>query len=75
MMFDDAEKIFQTGRDANNIGDKFSFAAVLYAISLFFAGIASVLRSRVRWGVLIASALIFLGSSAYSATLQWLPLT
>ena len=73
-MFTQADKIFQQGRDANNIGDKFSFAAVLYAISLFFAGIASVLKSQVRWLVLAAGGILFLGSSAYSATLQWLAL-
>ena len=73
-MFNQADQVFQQGRDANNIGDKFSFAAVLYAISLFFAGIASVLKSRVRWIVLSAGAALLVGSSAYSATLQWLAL-
>lgn len=73
-MFDQADKTFDDGRNANNVGDKFSFAAVLYAISLFFAGIASVLKSNVRWGVLAAGALLFVGSSVFAARLEWLPL-
>lgn len=73
-MFDEADQIFQKGREANDIGDKFSFAAVLYAISLFFAGIAAVLKSRVRWWVLGAADLLFVGSTAYVATLPWLPI-
>lgn len=74
-MFDNADKIFEEGREANNIGDKFSFAAVLYAISLFFAGIGGVLQSKqVRWMVLISGAVIFTGSTLYVLTLNWLPL-
>ena len=73
-MFKQADNIFQQGRDANEIGDKFSFSAVLYAISLFFAGIASVLKTRVRWMVLTAGGVLLIASSAYAATLKWLPL-
>jgi hypothetical protein len=73
-LFDEADKIFQNGRDANDMGDKFSFSAVLYAISLFFAGISSVLKSKVRWIVLALGAVIFVASSAYAATLSWSPI-
>jgi hypothetical protein len=73
-LFAKADQTFNSGREANNIGDKFSFAAVLYAISLFFSGIASVLKSNVRWVVLGAGTVLLIVSSGYVATLEWLPL-
>jgi hypothetical protein len=73
-LFEEADKSFAAAREANDAGDKFSFAAVLYAISLFFAGIASVLRSRVRWLVWVSGMLVFVSATGYSATLSWLPL-
>lgn len=73
-LFDKADKIFDEGRVANNVGDQFSFSAVLYAISLFFAGIASVTRSKVRWIILGAGYVLFAGTTAFVATLPWLPL-
>jgi hypothetical protein len=74
-MFDKADKTFEEGRAANNAGDKFSFAAVLYAVALFFAGIGTTLKSKVRWLILGAAYLIFVVSTGYVVTLEWLPLT
>jgi hypothetical protein len=73
-LFEQADKSFEEARKANDAGDKFSFAAVLYAISLFFAGIASVLRSKVRWLVWFAGMVVFICASGYAMTLSWLPL-
>jgi hypothetical protein len=51
--------------------DTFSFA-VLYGISLFFAGTASVLRSKVRGLVWFAGMVVFISATGYAATLSWL---
>ena len=56
-----SEKIFNEGQFANQTGDKFQFAAVIYALSLFFGGIVQVFHShRMRQVMLGAGALIFL---------------
>jgi hypothetical protein len=49
-LFDEADKKFDEGREANQIGDQFGLAVVLYTIALFFGGIALVFKSVVRWG-------------------------
>lgn len=56
-----SEAVFMEGQTANQTGDKFQFAAVIFAIGLFFGGIAQVFRSnRMRQVILGAGALIFL---------------
>jgi hypothetical protein len=55
--------------DSGDIGDKFGLASVLYAIGMFFAGIASTFRSRARWVPLFLGTLIILGATAYGLTL------
>lgn len=66
---DEADDTFDTGRKANDIGDKFGLAGVLYAIGMFFAGIASTFRSRARWVPLVLGTLIIAGATAYGLTL------
>jgi hypothetical protein len=68
--FDDAEKTFKEGEQANEAGDKFQLVAVLYAISLFFGGIVQVFHNdRMRWAILGIGALLFVGATGYMLTL------
>ncbi|MEI2810874.1 MAG: hypothetical protein V9F00_11965 [Nocardioides sp.] len=57
--FDDADVKFAEGRKANATGDGFSLASVIFSISLFFAGLTLVFKSRMRWVCLISGAVIF----------------
>ena len=64
--FDESEKDFKEGQSANQTGDKFQLAAVIYAISLFFAGIGQVFHGKgMRQVILGAGALIFLLATFY----------
>lgn len=68
--FDEAEKTFKEGEQANESGDKFQLVAVLYAISLFFGGIVQGFHNdRMRWAILGIGALLFVGASGYMLTL------
>jgi hypothetical protein len=70
--FDEAEKIFKEGQQANEAGDKFQLVAVIYAISLFFGGIVQVFHNdRMRWSILGVGAVLFVGASAYMLMLPW----
>jgi hypothetical protein len=69
--FDAAKARFTKAREANEMGDKFSLAAVILTISLFFGGLALVFKTRVRWGFLGSGVVILIVGSAYMATLTW----
>lgn len=69
--FEAADKRFDEGRIANNRGDEFSLAAVILTVSLFFAGLALVFKTSVRWGFLGLGTAVFLGGAGYMATLTW----
>jgi hypothetical protein len=69
-LFDEAEKVFKEGQEANEIGDKFQLAAVVYSISLFFGGILQVFRNRgARAAILGAGGLFFVAATVYVLTL------
>jgi hypothetical protein len=62
----EAEQVFKDGQTANEVGDKFQLAAVIYAISLFFGGIVQVFHStRMRQVMLGGGALLFLVATIY----------
>jgi hypothetical protein len=64
--FDKSEESFKEGQTANQTGDKFQLAAVIYAMSLFFGGIEQVFRSaRMRQVILGAGGLIFVHATIY----------
>jgi hypothetical protein len=57
---DQAAEVFREGQTANETGDKFQLAAVLFAIALFFGGIVQVFHSdRMRQVMLAAGGLVF----------------
>lgn len=69
--FDAADKRFNEGRDANNHGDKFSLAGVILTVSLFFAGLALVFKSGIKWGFLGMGGIVFLTGLGYMLSLTW----
>lgn len=68
---EESEKTFKEGQNANEIGDKFDFVNVIFAISLFFAGISLVFRTSIRWILLGAGSLFFVVGFIYMLTLSW----
>lgn len=71
-LFDEAEKTFKQGQEANETGDKFQLIAVIFAISLFFGGIVQVFRNdRVRWAILGVSGIFLIVGTIYMFTLPW----
>lgn len=66
-----SEKTFKAGQDANDAGDKFELANVIFAVSLFFMGIALVFKSSIKWKVLAAGGLLLGGGFIYMLTLPW----
>jgi hypothetical protein len=51
-----AEEQFESAQKADEAGDKFEFASVFLAISLFLAGVASLFKNRkVRYATLLGS--------------------
>jgi hypothetical protein len=70
-MFADADKKFEEGRQANDNGDKFDLAVVLYTVALFFAGLGLVFKTRIRWGFFVAGAVFFSVTTVFMVTLPW----
>lgn len=66
-----SEKTFASGNEANETGDKFELANVLFAVSMFFMGIALVFRTDVKWKVLIAGGVLLVVGVVYMLTLSW----
>jgi hypothetical protein len=58
----DANAAFQDGSDEDNKGDKFELAVVLFALALFFGGIATLFRKAS-----VSSALLVMAGVAVSA--------
>jgi hypothetical protein len=70
-MFADADKQFEEGRKANDNGDKFDLAVVYFTVSLFFAGLGLVLKTRARWGFFGFGLFVFAATAIYMMTLPW----
>ncbi|MFO1493443.1 MAG: hypothetical protein U1F26_02140 [Lysobacterales bacterium] len=69
--FEAADKRFAEGSTANNNGDQFSLATVILTVSLFFAGVSLVFKTKARWGFLSAGAVILVAGLGYMSTLTW----
>jgi hypothetical protein len=70
-MFADADAKFGEGRQANENGDKFDLAGVVYAVALFFAGVGLVFKSSIRWMFFVMGVIVFGATTGYVATLPW----
>jgi hypothetical protein len=66
-----SEKTFAEGNEANEISDKFDLANVIFAVSLFFMGIALVFKTEMRWKVLIFGGLLSFGALVCMLKLKW----
>jgi hypothetical protein len=53
-------------------GDYFSLCGVYYSLSLFFAGLGLVFKTRMRWVFFSIGTLIFMGTTTYLCSLNWL---
>lgn len=69
--FADADKRFDEGRKANDIGDTFDLIGVIYTVALFFGGIALVFNSSVRWKFFYAGVVIFIAATVYLFLVPW----
>lgn len=54
-----ADKKFDEGRTASSTGDRFDLYTVIFTVSLFFAGLGLVFKTRIRWYFLISGGLVF----------------
>lgn len=66
-----SQKTFKEGNEANDAGDKFELANVMFAVSMFFMGIALVFRTDIKWKVLIAGGVMLVVPFVYMLTLPW----
>lgn len=66
-----SEKTFKEGNEANTIGDSFELANVMFAVSMFFMGIALVFKTEIKWKVLIAGGVMLVVPFIYILTLKW----
>lgn len=62
---------FKEGNEANETGDKFELANVMFAVSMFFMGIALVFKTEIKWKVLIAGGVMLVVPFIYILTLKW----
>jgi hypothetical protein len=70
-MFEEADQKFEEGKVANDNGDKFELAVVLFTVALFFAGLGLVFKTKLRWSFLAAGTFVFSLTTIYILTLPW----
>jgi hypothetical protein len=68
---DQSQKTFKEGQEANRHGDNFELATVIFAVSMFFLGIALVFKTDVRWKMLTAGGVFLGGGIMFMITLPW----
>ena len=66
-----SEKTFALGNSSNETGDKFELTNVIFAVSLFFMGIALVFKTAIKWYVLYAGGFLTVAGLIYMLTLSW----
>lgn len=69
--FEDADKRFDEGRKANDIGDSFDLDVVIFTVALFFAGVGLVFKTNIRWYFFYAGTTVFLIALIYLLKLDW----
>jgi len=69
--FADADNRFDEGRKANDTGDTFDLIGVIYTVALFFAGIALIFRTGIRWKILYLGGAVFLAATIYLIVTPW----
>lgn len=66
-----ADKRFDEGRVASSTGDRFDLDTVIFTVSLFFAGLGLVFKTRIRWYFLVSGSLVFLYAAVHLARTPW----
>ena len=66
-----ADKRFDEGRGDGSIGDRFDLYTVIFTVSLFFAGLGLVFKTRTRWYFLFSGLLVFLYGGFYIIRTPW----
>jgi hypothetical protein len=66
-----ADKRFDEGRAAGNNGDRFDLYTVIFTVSLFFAGLGLVFKTRIRWYFIISGALVFVYAAFHLSRTPW----
>ena len=66
-----ADRRFEEGRAASSVGDRFDLDTVIFTVSLFFAGLGLVFKSRIRWYFLISGLLVFSYGVFYLTRTPW----
>ena len=66
-----SDQRFDEGRKASSNGDRFDLYTVVFTVSLFFAGLALVFKTRIRWYFLVAGALVFLYGAVQLTRTPW----
>ncbi|HXD34418.1 MAG TPA: hypothetical protein VN643_25085 [Pyrinomonadaceae bacterium] len=66
-----ADKKFDDGRNASSTGDRFDLNTVVLTVSLFFAGLGLVFKTRIRWYFLVSGLIVFLYGTIYLAKTPW----
>jgi hypothetical protein len=60
-----ADQRFDEGRMAGNNGDRFDLYTVIFTVSLFFAGLGLVFKTRIRWYFLVSGSMVFLYATVF----------
>ena len=69
--FEAADARFKQGGEYNTTGDRFSLDGVIFTVGLFFAGIATVFKSRVRWILVGFAGFVLLSATVYMFSIPW----
>jgi hypothetical protein len=70
-VFRQADAKFESGRNANETGDKFGFDVVLFTVALFLGGVALVFKTRVRWAFAGLGYIVLLVAIIYLFLVPW----
>lgn len=70
-LFEQSAKTFKAGQEANDISDRFDLANVIFAVSMFFMGIALVFKTDIKWKVLIAGGVMTAGGFVFMLLQKW----
>jgi len=66
-----SDQRFDEGRHASSHGDRFDLNTVIFTVSLFFAGLGLVFKSRIRWYFLVAGLLVFIFGAIQLGRVPW----
>lgn len=66
-----SDRRFDDGRGASSSADKFDLDTVIFTVSLFFAGLGLVFKSRMRWYLVVAGMIVFVFGVIQLVRVPW----